>query len=89
MTASQAFGTLQVPAHWQTVDLISDLHLQASEMATFEAWRDYMACTRADAVLILGEAHPLHFLIRGVDFSKLEAAHAANINERNHLQQSA
>ena len=55
MTASQAFGTLQVPAHWQTVDLISDLHLQASEMATFEAWRDYMACTRADAVLILGD----------------------------------
>jgi UDP-2,3-diacylglucosamine hydrolase len=37
------------------VDLISDLHLQASEMATFEAWRDYMARTTADAVLILGD----------------------------------
>jgi Calcineurin-like phosphoesterase len=55
MTAPQAFGTLQAPASWQTVELISDLHLQASETATFEAWRDYMARTRADAVLILGD----------------------------------
>ena len=55
MTAPQAFGTLQAPASWQTVDLISDLHLQASETATFEAWRNYMARTRADAVLILGD----------------------------------
>jgi UDP-2,3-diacylglucosamine hydrolase len=37
------------------VDLISDLHLQASEPATFEAWRQYMANTPADAVLILGD----------------------------------
>ena len=37
------------------MDLISDLHLQASETATFEAWRDYMARTTADAVLILGD----------------------------------
>lgn len=49
------FGRLQAPAAWQTVDLISDLHLQASEPATFEAWRDYMASTPADAVLILGD----------------------------------
>ena len=39
MKAAQAFGTLQVPAHWQTVDVISDLHLQATELATFEASR--------------------------------------------------
>jgi UDP-2,3-diacylglucosamine hydrolase len=37
------------------VDLISDLHLQAAEPATFEAWRQYMAKTPADAVLILGD----------------------------------
>ena len=55
MTAAQAFGTLQAPAHWQQVDLISDLRLQASETATFAAWRDYMAGTQADAVLILGD----------------------------------
>lgn len=46
---------LTAPAAWQTVDLISDLHLQASEMATFEVWRDYMANTHAQAVLILGD----------------------------------
>ena len=55
MTATQAFGTLRAPAHWHTVDLISDLHLQASDRATFEAWADYMARTRADAVLMLGD----------------------------------
>lgn len=55
MTASQAFGTLQAPARWQTVDLISDLHLQGNETVTFAAWRDYMARTQADAVLILGD----------------------------------
>jgi UDP-2,3-diacylglucosamine hydrolase len=37
------------------VDLISDLHLQASETATFEAWQHYMATTSAQAVLILGD----------------------------------
>ena len=46
---------LQAPAPWQAVDLISDLHLQASEPQTFDAWRCFMAGTRADAVLILGD----------------------------------
>lgn len=55
MRAAQAFGTLLAPVHWQTVDLMSDLHLQAGEQATFEAWQDCMARTRADAVLILGD----------------------------------
>lgn len=50
-----AFGTLQAPAHWQAVDLISDLHLQASEHGTFEAWRAHMQSTPADAVLLLGD----------------------------------
>ncbi|WP_291922146.1 UDP-2,3-diacylglucosamine diphosphatase [Limnohabitans sp.] len=54
-TTAPTLGRLTAPAAWQTVDLISDLHLQASEMATFEAWRDYMARTTADAVLILGD----------------------------------
>lgn len=48
-------GTLQAPEAWQQVDLISDLHLQANEMATFEAWRHFMATTPAQAVLILGD----------------------------------
>jgi UDP-2,3-diacylglucosamine hydrolase len=52
---SCTFGSLQVPAHWQAVDLISDLHLQASEPGTFEAWRAHMQSTAADAVLLLGD----------------------------------
>lgn len=50
-----AFGTLNAPATWQAVDLISDLHLQASAPATFEAWRAHMRATPADAVLMLGD----------------------------------
>lgn len=54
-TTPPTLGWLSAPAAWQTVDLISDLHLQAGEPATWAAWRDYMAQTRADAVLILGD----------------------------------
>lgn len=46
---------LGAPTHWQCVDLISDLHLQASDEATFAAWQGYMATTPADAVFILGD----------------------------------
>ena len=50
------FGsTLQAPAHWRQIDFISDLHLQASEPATFESWRNFMRSTSADAVFILGD----------------------------------
>ncbi|KQT10342.1 UDP-2,3-diacylglucosamine diphosphatase [Ramlibacter sp. Leaf400] len=40
---------------WRSVDLISDLHLQDSEPATFEAWRRYLASPGADAIVILGD----------------------------------
>jgi UDP-2,3-diacylglucosamine hydrolase len=46
---------LVAPAHWRTVDFISDLHLHASEPATFEAWRDHLDTTPADAVFMLGD----------------------------------
>jgi UDP-2,3-diacylglucosamine hydrolase len=46
---------LIAPSHWRTVACISDLHLQASEPATFEAWQRSMASTTADAVFILGD----------------------------------
>ena len=46
---------LLAPPHWGQVDFISDLHLQAGEPATFEAWQDFMQTTRADAVFILGD----------------------------------
>ena len=46
---------LQAPPSWRTVDFISDLHLQASDVATFSAWQHYMESTPADAVFILGD----------------------------------
>lgn len=46
---------LIAPSHWRTVACISDLHLQASEPATFDAWQRSMANTTADAVFILGD----------------------------------
>jgi len=49
------FAELVAPAGWRTVDLISDLHLQASDAATFEAWQGYLQTTPADAVFILGD----------------------------------
>ncbi|GAC1390653.1 MAG: UDP-2,3-diacylglucosamine diphosphatase [Variovorax sp.] len=49
------FQELLAPPHWRTADFISDLHLQASDAATFEAWRAYMRDTRADSVFILGD----------------------------------
>ncbi len=43
---------------WQTIDFISDLHLQVAEPTTAKAWFDYMASTessQADAIFILGD----------------------------------
>ena len=51
----QAFAELVAPAAWHTVDLLSDLHLQADEPATFNAWRGYLETTPADALFILGD----------------------------------
>ena len=46
---------LTAPPAWRTVDFISDLHLNASEPATFNAWRHYLRTTPADAVFMLGD----------------------------------
>ena len=54
MTAPQ-IAELAAGPTWGAVDIISDLHLQESEPATFDAWRGYMASTPADAVFILGD----------------------------------
>lgn len=50
-----AFAEFAAPAAWRTVDFISDLHLQAGEAATFEAWRAYLDGSPADAIFILGD----------------------------------
>lgn len=49
------FQELIAPAHWRTVDFLSDLHLQASEPATAAAWQRYLKTTPADALCILGD----------------------------------
>ncbi len=46
---------MQAPPYWRVIDFISDLHLQASEIATFQAWKSYMQGNTADAVFILGD----------------------------------
>ena len=45
----------EAPAHWQAIDFISDLHLDAGHPRTVAAWADYMDRTPADAVLVLGD----------------------------------
>ena len=55
MSDSPSVAELRAPAAWRTVDFISDLHLQASEPATFSIWQHYMQSTPADAVFILGD----------------------------------
>jgi UDP-2,3-diacylglucosamine hydrolase len=48
-------STVAAPAAWQTVDFISDLHLQADEPATAAAFARYLQSTPADAVFLLGD----------------------------------
>jgi len=50
-----ATHTLDAAPHWHVIDFISDLHLQASEQATFLAWQHYLSTTPADALFILGD----------------------------------
>ncbi|CAN1518956.1 UDP-2,3-diacylglucosamine hydrolase [Burkholderiaceae bacterium] len=55
---------LRAPSEWRCVDIISDLHLQPSEPATFDAWRAFLRgqvsgapndLPLADALFILGD----------------------------------
>lgn len=46
---------LDAPAHWRTIELLSDVHLQPEAPRTFDAWRQQMRGSEADAVLILGD----------------------------------
>lgn len=43
------------PPAWRSVDFISDLHLSEETPRTFDAWRDYLLNTQAEAVFILGD----------------------------------
>lgn len=43
------------PSNWRMVDFLSDVHLDASEAATFNAWAHHLNTTSADALFILGD----------------------------------
>jgi UDP-2,3-diacylglucosamine hydrolase len=55
LPANVAGAAITAPGHWRCIDFISDLHLQASQRATFDAWQRYVAHTEADALFILGD----------------------------------
>ncbi len=48
-------ATLRLDDHTRSVDFISDLHLADTLPATVAAWERYLACTRADALFMLGD----------------------------------
>ena len=54
-SALPAYFEFFAPEHWQSLDVISDLHLCEAMPRTFQAWATYMQHTRADAVFILGD----------------------------------
>jgi UDP-2,3-diacylglucosamine hydrolase len=49
------FYELAAPAHWRSIDFISDLHLHTQEPANFIAWQHYLESSTADAIIILGD----------------------------------
>lgn len=53
--SAELLTSLPAPAQWRVVDFISDLHLHAGDVATFEAWQHYLHNTTAQAVFILGD----------------------------------
>ena len=70
---------INAPASWRTVDFISDLHLQADELATFRAWQTYLTHSPADAVFILGDLFEVWV---GDDSATLEAGAAPSFEAR-------
>jgi len=46
---------LIAPSTWRTVDFVSDLHLQAEDPDTVDAFTQYLETTPADAVFLLGD----------------------------------
>ena len=56
---------------WAKVDFISDLHLQAEDPVTAQAFFDYLSLTQAQAIFILGDLFEVWI---GDDVLKLESA---------------
>lgn len=50
-----AFAQFDAPAHWATIDFLSDLHLSESTPRTFAALAQHLRHTEAQAVFMLGD----------------------------------
>ncbi|HEY1091548.1 MAG TPA: UDP-2,3-diacylglucosamine diphosphatase [Burkholderiaceae bacterium] len=55
MNRSETFATLQAPAHWGLIDLLSDLHLSTATPRTFARLDKHLSETPAQAVFLLGD----------------------------------
>src|SRR5207245_3612926 len=55
VTSLPAFTEFAVPASWQSIDFLSDLHLSDTTPRTFAALATHLRFTQADAVFILGD----------------------------------
>jgi UDP-2,3-diacylglucosamine hydrolase len=55
MAGAPAPAALHADAAWRCIDFVSDLHLSAAQPRTVDAFAAYLARTRADALLILGD----------------------------------
>jgi len=73
---------LLAPPRWRVLDFISDLHLQATDVATFTAWQAYMDSTPADAVFILGDLFEVW-----VGDDVLSSSHQGGNSFEQHCQQ--
>ena len=51
---SQPVSHVSVPAQWQTIDFVADLHLQQDD-ATWQVFARYLQQTPADAIFLLGD----------------------------------
>ena len=79
---------LIAPPHWQVIDFISDLHLQASETENVRKWIEYLQTTQADALFILGDLFEVWV---GDDVASPEYSAASSFERQcaSHLQQAA
>src|SRR3982751_280877 len=55
LAGREATPTLEAPADWRGIDLLSGLHLAGTTPEVFAAWAAHLQHTDADAVFILGD----------------------------------
>lgn len=48
-------STLHAPAHWRSVDIVADVHLQASQPEVLAAFTHFLRSSNAQAIVLLGD----------------------------------